>query len=96
MIILNVFFDVKDGHEAAFLRLMNDMVVKSNREDGCILYQLVRFEHSKYDFALIEHWESKAHLVEHGKTPHWINFNDTVNAYLTEHYDEHHYEEIAR
>lgn len=96
MIILNVFFKVKDGSEAAFLRLLNDMVVKSNREDGCTLYQLVRFEHSKYDFALIEHWESKEHLKLHGKTPHWINFNDTVNALLTEQYDEHHYSEIAR
>lgn len=96
MIVLNVFFKVKDGCEAAFLRLMNDMVVKSNREDGCSLYQLVRFEHSKYDFALIEHWESKEHLKRHGQTPHWIHFDKTVNACLVEPYDEHHYEEVAR
>jgi len=96
MIILNVFFKVKDGHEAAFLRLMNGMVVRSNKEDGCDLYQLVRYEHSKYDFALIEHWKSKEHLNSHGKTPHWINFDNTVNTYLAEPYDEHHYEEIGR
>lgn len=96
MIILNVFFKLKDGCEAAFLRLMNEMVVKSNREDGCTFYQLVRFEHSRYDFALIEHWESKEHLQQHGKTSHWINFDKTVNDYLTERYDEHHYQEIAR
>lgn len=96
MVILNVFFNVKDGCEAAFLRLMNDMVVKSNQEEGCSFYQLVRFEHSKYDFALIEHWESKEQLQQHAKTPHWINFDKTVNGYLVTPYDEHHYQEIDR
>lgn len=96
MIILNVFFKLKDGHEADFLRLLNEMVVKSNNEDGCSYYQLARLEHSKYDFVLVEHWESKEHLTAHGKTPHWKNFDKTVNSYLVENYDEHHYNEIDR
>lgn len=94
MVILNVFFDVAQEHEARFLKLLNHMVVESNKEDGCSLYQLWRNAHDPYSYALIEHWETQGHLDAHGRTPHWIHFNDTVNGYLKSDYDEHHYEEI--
>ncbi|MFJ1604581.1 putative quinol monooxygenase [Streptomyces sp. NPDC088253] len=45
-------------------------------------------------YALTERWESQDHLDAHGKTPHWIHFNDTVNGYLKSDYDKHHYKEI--
>ncbi|ALC30056.1 putative quinol monooxygenase [Streptomyces bacillaris] len=94
MIILNVFFDVSQEHEAEFLKLLNHMVVESNKEDGCHLYQLWRNAHDPYSYTLIEHWESQEHLDAHGRTPHWIHFDDTVNGYLKSDYDEHHYTEI--
>ncbi|OBG97400.1 hypothetical protein A5697_18870 [Mycobacterium sp. E3251] len=96
MIILNVFFDVAQAHEADFLKLLNHMVVESNKEDGCGLYQLWRNAHDPYSYVLVEHWASQESLVAHGKTPHWINFNDTVNGYLKSDYEEHHYNEIPR
>ncbi|MEU5382011.1 putative quinol monooxygenase [Streptomyces sp. NPDC002387] len=96
MIILNVFFDVAQEHEAKFLKLLNHMVVESNKEDGCSLYQLWRNAHDPYSYVLVEHWETQEKLNAHGKTPHWIDFNDTVNRYLKSDYDEHHYSEIPR
>ncbi|MFJ8553418.1 putative quinol monooxygenase [Streptomyces sp. NPDC093676] len=96
MIIRNVFFDVTQEHEAKFLKLLNHMVVESNKEDGCSPYQLWRNAHDPYSYVLVEHWETQGHLDAHGKTPQWIDFNDTVNGYLKSDYDEHHYNEIPR
>ncbi|WP_166975016.1 putative quinol monooxygenase [Brevibacterium atlanticum] len=94
MVILNVFFDVKQEHEADFLKLLNHMVVESNREQGCSYYQLWRSAVDPYSYSLIEHWDSQEELNAHGRTAHWINFNDTVNEYLKSNYEEHHYSEI--
>jgi quinol monooxygenase YgiN len=96
VIILNVFFDVAKEHEADFLKLLNHMVVESNKEDGCSLYQLWRNAHDPYSYVLVEHWETQERLTVHAQTRHWIDFNDTVNGYLKSSYDEHHYEEIPR
>lgn len=94
MIILNVYFDVKQEHEAEFIKLLNHMVIESNKEHGCSMYQLFRNSYDPYLYTLIEHWDTQEDLDAHGKTPHWINFNDTVNSYLKSDYDEHHYVEI--
>ncbi|GJH02802.1 MULTISPECIES: putative quinol monooxygenase [Paraburkholderia] len=94
MIILNVFFKVKEDSKRNFLGLLENMVVESNKEDGCIYYELWIDAKNPNHYSLIEHWRDQATLTAHGKTSHWIHFNDTVNNYLEEKYDEHHYTEI--
>lgn len=96
MITLNVFFKVKADKKAEFLSVLNNMVVESNKEDGCHFYQLWNNESDKNHFALIELWKDKDVLKKHQQTPHWIAFNDVVNTFLTEPYDEYHFSEIAR
>ncbi|GGC71409.1 antibiotic biosynthesis monooxygenase [Hoyosella rhizosphaerae] len=96
MVILNVFFDVRQDSVADFIKLLNHMVIESNKEPGCSLYQLYQSSYDPFAYALIEHWDSQEALDAHGKTSHWINFNDTVNKYLKSAYDEHHYTEIPR
>lgn len=96
MITLNVFFNVNPQYRDQFLAVLNNMVTESNKEEGCHIYKLWQDTHNKDSYALIELWESKAVLAEHQKTAHWIEFNDVVNNYLVEPYDEHHYEEISR
>lgn len=96
MITLNVFFDVKQQSEADFIKLLNHMVLESNKENGCISYQLWQHAHDKYSYVLTETWESKEHLSEHARTKHWIAFNDIVNTFLKNNYDEHHFTEIAK
>lgn len=96
MITLNVFFKVKSDREEQFLTLLNNMVTESNKESGCYFYQLWSNENNNNYYALIEHWEDKAALIVHQKTPHWIAFNNIVNTLLVEPYEEHHFEEIAR
>lgn len=95
MVILNVFFDVQQQHEGAFVKLLHHMVVESNKEKGCTLYQLHRNVAEPLSYNLIEHWETQEDLDAHGETEHWKHFDATVNDYLDTHYEEHHYTEIA-
>ncbi len=94
MIILNVFFDVQQENEDRFVRLLNGMVIESNKEDGCSLYQLFKNDHEKCSYLLVEHWDTQEQLDAHGETAHWKHFDKTVNGYLYSDYDEHHYTEI--
>ncbi|MBN3859847.1 antibiotic biosynthesis monooxygenase [Neisseriaceae bacterium PsAf] len=94
MITLNVFFKVKKENKAEFLKLLENMVTESNQESGCSFYQLWQNHGGENNYVLIEHWDNADVLAEHQKTPHWIEFDKTVNSYLEENYDEHHYEEI--
>jgi len=96
MITLNVFFKVKTDKKQDFLAVLNNMVVESNKEHGCRFYQLWENEADSNHFALIELWENDKVLAKHQETPHWIAFNDIVNTFLTEPYDEHHFSEIPR
>lgn len=94
MIILNVFFDVKQDEEDKFVTLLNGMVIESNKEEGCSLYQLFKNDHEKNSYMLVEHWGTQEQLDAHAKSPHWKHFDKTVNDYLYSSYEEHHYTEI--
>lgn len=94
MITLNVFFDVKEDSKQAFLSLLDNMVVESNKEAGCSYYHLLKDLTQTNRYTLIEHWDNQEALDGHNKTKHWIHFNDTVNNYLSTPYEEHHYTEI--
>ncbi|WP_430602863.1 hypothetical protein IGJ02_000171 [Enterococcus sp. DIV0724b] len=94
MITLNVFFDLNPVYKEDFLKLLNNMVVESNKETGCTYYHLLEDQTQENRFTLIEHWDDQTALDGHNKTAHWINFNNTVNDYLNHPYEEHHYTEI--
>lgn len=94
MIILNVFFKVDPMKKADFLQVLHNMVTESNKEEACLRYQLWNNDADPCHYALIEAWKNKEGLEEHQKTAHWIAFNDVVNSFLTENYDENHYQEI--
>jgi quinol monooxygenase YgiN len=94
MVILNVFFNVKENSKEKFLKLLETMVVESNKEDGCVFYELWNDTRRQDQYSLIEHWRDQGALDAHAKTKHWIHFNDTVNGYLQRNYEEHHYTEI--
>ncbi|MCV7440655.1 hypothetical protein H7K33_00280 [Mycobacterium paraense] len=49
MIILNVFFDVAQEHEANFLKLLNHMVVESNFNDTVNGYLKSDYDEHHYE-----------------------------------------------
>lgn len=96
MIILNVFFDVKQDSLDEFRKELNHMVIESNKEKGCTWYQLYQNTSDPFAYELVEHWDTQEDLDAHAKTPHWIHFDNTVNNYLKQDYEEHHYKEIPQ
>ncbi len=81
------------NRKTIFLKLLDHMVVESNQEDGCLLYELWKDTRRQNWYALIEHWRDQGALDAHARTKHWIHFNDTVDEYLQEHYGQRHYSE---
>ncbi len=96
MIVLNVFFKVNPQYKSEFLKELRHMVTESIQEAGCQFYKLWQDQSDPDFYVLTEHWQDKASLGGHQKTSHWQHFDKVVNSYLTEPYDEHHYQEIAQ
>lgn len=96
MIVLNVFFKIRQASEKEFLQELRTMVSESNKEAGCSFYQLWKNDSDPKTYTLIEHWDNSEVLKKHQGTAHWQHFDKVVNNYLTEHYSEHHYEEISQ
>lgn len=82
MIVLNVFFDVKNDKKEDFLILLKALVQDSLKEEGCERYQLTEDVLSANTFVLVEHWQSEEMLKAHHQTPHFLNFIDKISQYL--------------
>lgn len=78
------------------MNLLNRMVIESNKETGCLFYQLFVNDHDRWSYALVERWAGQEELDAHTQTPHWKHFDATVNQFLNSEYEEHHYEEISQ
>lgn len=63
-----VFYE--DKTEEA-IKLYEELVVESRKEDGCIAYNLFRDIENKSILTMIEEWESKDALDKHGETDHF-------------------------
>nr|WP_321513699.1 putative quinol monooxygenase [uncultured Pseudodesulfovibrio sp.] len=71
----------KDGCEAALEAELKRIVPAVRAEDGCIRYDLHRSEYANV-FLFYEVWESPAHLVAHGKTPHMVAMGKATVDFL--------------
>ncbi len=67
----------KDGKEEALAQALSAVVKDVRAEDGCIRYDLHRSDYGNV-FLFYEIWESDAHLVAHGKTPHMDAMRDAT------------------
>ncbi|WP_254907345.1 MULTISPECIES: putative quinol monooxygenase [unclassified Enterococcus] len=92
--MINVFFDVLPECKEEFMTLLDDMIGKSTQEEGNRYYHLLEDLTQKNRYTLIEHWENQDAVNFHNKTSHWIHFDKTVNNFLNDTYEEHHYTEI--
>jgi quinol monooxygenase YgiN len=63
-------FSVKDGKREAFIAIAQELVNETVKEPGCIKYQLYHDISDPQSFAMIEEWESGAHLDAHLASAH--------------------------
>ena len=52
-------------------KILEELVKKTNEEEGCIEYTAYLSNENKLDVVIMEKWESSAHLDAHMKTKHF-------------------------
>ena len=73
MISIVAKFIVNEGEEENFLTLINELIVASNAEEGCIEYILHKHNEQALSYCLIEKWKSKDAVDFHNNTAHFTN-----------------------
>lgn len=59
MIVINVFFHIKQEQKAAYLTAMDELVSQSNKEEGAIFYNLFSDPKDDTRYIIVENWQVK-------------------------------------
>lgn len=84
VIVINVFFHIKQEQKAAYLTAMDELVSQSNKEEGAIFYNLFSDPKDDTRYIIVENWASQAALSAHNETAHFKAFASQINAFLVE------------
>lgn len=71
MIRLNVFIQVPEAAKAAFEAAAGELVAASQKEQGCIAYDLFQSATRSDVYMICETWSSEEALKAHEQTPHF-------------------------
>lgn len=71
MITITSKWTLKDNKKEEFIKIAKELIEESNKECGCISYDLYEDINDDKIVTFIEVWESSSHLDEHGKTEHF-------------------------
>lgn len=67
-------FHFKENHLSEALELLENLVVNTRKEEGCLQYDLIEDAENKGIFFLMELWETEAHHRQHNATEHLADF----------------------
>lgn len=70
MIVIVGYAYIKEDKIDTILHLIDELVAKSNQEEGCISYQFYRDLHEPTKFIFVEEWVNLEALETHFTTPH--------------------------
>ncbi len=71
MIRVNAFFQVNEGANEQFLAAVNPLVAASQKENGCIAYDLFASSTRPDVYLICETWADAAALEVHSQTAHF-------------------------
>ena len=71
------------GKEDEFKALAVPLVEASQKEGGCIKYELLQNQSDSTDFTFIEEWVSDAALDTHLATPHFLTAAAKLDGLVT-------------
>lgn len=72
MITIIVHFLVKQGKKEEFHKAMEELLIKSREEEGCLLYDIYEGRDDTNSVVLLEHWKDQVAIDIHGKTDHFM------------------------
>ena len=74
---------VEQGDLAEVLRLYDELVTETRKEDGCINYELLQRTENPCELVLVEEWESQEHLDAHTHTEHFVRLVEALDKLET-------------
>ncbi len=81
-IYLTATFVVKAAKIEEAKKLLQELVVGSNQEEGCLYYQLFQDNAQPQKFVIIEHWLSKTALDLHATSKHLLELRPLLQPLL--------------
>lgn len=73
MITIIVNLKVKQDKKVDFMKIMKELIDKSNEEEGCISYDLYENNDDSNSLVLIENWISEDAIDIHNKSLHFTS-----------------------
>ena len=71
MIAIYANFALKEENVAQFVEIAKELIEKTNKENGCFSYELIRSKKDANTFAFMERWENQECLNAHSKSEHF-------------------------
>jgi len=71
MISIVAKFTVNPGKEEEFLYLAKVLVIESNKEDGCIEYDIHKDVNKERTYCMLEKWKNQVAIDEHNSSQHF-------------------------
>ena len=80
MIIVHAFIKIKEGAIEEFKSAAEKCVSETNKERGCLFYNLYQDASNQLKFVIVEEWETKEALDLHLTLPHLTQFRDDIKG----------------
>lgn len=74
---------VNEGKVEEVIKLYEELVQATRKEEGCIKYELYQDEKDSRILAVIEEWESKYVLDKHMKTEHFTRIVPMIGEFTS-------------
>lgn len=69
---------IKEGNEAAFIEAAKTIIENSNKEEGCLYYQLFQSPYEKRSFLFVERYKNQAAIDFHFGTQYFKEFGEKI------------------
>ncbi|MFR9503225.1 MAG: putative quinol monooxygenase [Rikenellaceae bacterium] len=83
MIRINAFFQVNEGANEQFLAAITPLVEESQKESGCIAYDLFASTTRPDVYIMCETWADAAAVEAHDASAHFTSIVPTLGAFCT-------------
>jgi quinol monooxygenase YgiN len=82
MIVVTAKMNVKAGQKTGFISNCQDLIDRSNKEDGCICYKLYSDTDNPDEMVMLEFWKDIESLNIHMETEHFKKFGYILEEFL--------------
>ncbi len=81
---LTAIIKAKEEHQAEVLKVLQNMVKETKKEEACELYSLHQGIEDKNEFVFYEIWKNEEGLAQHNQQPYIQAFGALVDEKLKE------------